>query len=171
VVASVPLFIIGVASCGSAREADSSREPASTAEEVSFSGNGFEAQEIATALLARGAPESSPRLADALARFAASSDPDPEAEEAKELAEALAVTGLTCEVTFRTATPGATIQFRLIARDAVETAGFPTNDAVERIPIGLYWVWAERSTVTRVSARKRYRVVETSKTIQIPEAD
>lgn len=87
------------------------------------------------------------------------------------LSSALVETGLRSEVSFRTRVPGAVIRYRLITRTDAETASRPTNETVESLPIGLYFIWTERDGRPTFETRRRYRVIEEKRTIEIPEAE
>ncbi len=100
-------------------------------------------------------------------RFGLSTSASEDSEDSIDLARHLAATGLTSEVSFRTTMPGATIRYRLLCKSEAETAALKTNDALETLPIGLYFVWAERNG--QPSSKHRYRIVEERKPLDIPE--
>ncbi len=97
----------------------------------------------------------------------------PEGEETDEdlfpLADLLASSGLTSRVEFTTPTPGAVIRYRLITSAESETAGQLSNESVETIRIGHYYVWAERQGQVRSDPHRRCRIVQKDKRIELEE--
>jgi hypothetical protein len=105
-------------------------------------------------------------LGYALARFSAASGSEGELE----LAEALAATGLSTTVRFLTAEPGAKIRYHLAGRQSHETAHGLSNDSLEVLPIGLYYVWCERDGVP-TSPAERYKLIQETETLHLLETD
>lgn len=83
------------------------------------------------------------------------------------LQEFLNSLNIDSRVTFKTSKPGAVVRYRLFASNETERLGKKT-DTTQDIPIGIYWVWAERDG-HETSRKEAWRIVEEVKTIEIDE--
>ncbi len=104
------------------------------------------------------------RLA-ALASIPSGSETD---EDLGPLADALAATGLTSQVQFKTSVPGARIRYRLITWAEPIDATEPTNSN-ETLRIGYYYVWSERGGRPTSDPRRRFRIVREELPLDLEE--
>lgn len=84
------------------------------------------------------------------------------------LADGLAATGATSVLRVQTSRPGAAVMYRSIASKVPITASKLTNETLERVPIGYYFIWAVRDG-NHALAGSVYRVVERVVEVQLAE--
>jgi hypothetical protein len=87
----------------------------------------------------------------------------------KELNSNLGKTALLSHVTVQTTRPGARIYYQLIGREDAHAIGQLTNHADDDLPIGLYFIWAERDGSATSSKVIPFRVIKEVEPIDIEE--
>lgn len=90
-------------------------------------------------------------------------------KSAERLSVALAASSLQATVRVRTALPGARVRFRLVGRTLEQMFPRLTNDSEDQLPIGLYYIWAERNNVATSSRKGIFRIVQSHLTIDLEE--
>jgi hypothetical protein len=88
------------------------------------------------------------------------------------LAAELSKSGLQSQVTFRTKVPGARVYYRLAGRERSQPSRALTNEAAERMPIGLYYIWTERSgKATSSTQGPLFRIISERLTVTLEESN
>lgn len=87
-----------------------------------------------------------------------------------ELVQAMVNSGYTSAVQFTTSTPGALVKYRLVTANSATTVPGATNQADVDLPIGYYYVWAERDGQPSSSPDERYLILDESLTIHLHES-
>jgi hypothetical protein len=88
---------------------------------------------------------------------------------AQKLADSLGGTGLRSKVVVKTKTAGARIHYQLIGRNEDTPSARLTNDTEDEIPIGFYFIWADRQGHPTSPKVDIFRVVKPQIVIDIEE--
>lgn len=86
----------------------------------------------------------------------------------REFNAVFANTAINSFVKVRTAEPGARIKCQLIGTQSVLTLPQLTNNAQDKIPIGFYFIWAERGDKV-TSQREQFRIIQPKVILDVEE--
>src|SRR5262249_15978898 len=90
-------------------------------------------------------------------------------DAAKSLSTALSQTSLQSHVSVRTQKPGARVWYSLIGRDKPTPFNQLTNDTADDMPIGLYYIWAERDGKPTSSKEIVFRIIQKKVPVDVVE--
>jgi hypothetical protein len=89
----------------------------------------------------------------------------------KDLNTGLGQTSLQSHLSVRTKKPGARVWYRLIGGDDSHQINQLTNRAEDDIPVGFYFVWAERSGRLTSSKTGVFRIIRAKATVDLEETN
>jgi hypothetical protein len=88
----------------------------------------------------------------------------------KDLNQGFSETSLQSDLTVHTARPGARVRYRLIGQTDSMQFNQLTNQAEDKIPIGLYFVWSERGGRPTSSETAKFRIIQAKTRVDLEES-